>query len=100
MFNRSVVRPTVTYGCRVWAAGEKGKPLAKTASQQLETVQNACLRRITGGYKRSPIQVLQRETQIPPLAQYMESQAQAQAVKVREAPAELLIAQRAFNRPD
>jgi hypothetical protein len=53
-FNRSrllytaVVRPTMTYGCKIWATGEKGRPPPARLLQPLEKLQNKCLRKVTG----------------------------------------------------
>ena len=47
----------------------------------LEKIQNRCLRRITGGYKRTPIAALERETQVMPLKIYADLITSQRAVK-------------------
>jgi hypothetical protein len=43
--------------------------------QPLKVVQNKCLRKITGGYKRTPSAALEREAGISPLDLYTEATA-------------------------
>jgi hypothetical protein len=50
---------------------------------KLFTVQNQCLRRITGGYKRTPIAALEREASVPPLSLYTKLIALQHATTVR-----------------
>ena len=75
----AVIRPTLTYGCRIWAAGEKEKPPPSSLLFPLEKVQNSALRAITGTYKRTPIAILEREADIEPLPLYIRGQAMTQA---------------------
>src|SRR5579871_5042335 len=82
----AIIRPTLTYGCRIWGAGENGKPLAAKHIKRLEGVQNKCLRVITGGYKRTPVRLLEREADIPPIAEYIKTTALAQAYKASQQP--------------
>ena len=49
-----------------------GKPLATAIISPLHKIQNECLRRVTGAYKRTPRAALERETGIPPIDLYME----------------------------
>src|SRR6266480_4601184 len=49
----AIVRPAMVYGAHAWYTGRNGKQI-KANLQQLEKIQNKCLRRITGGYKRTP----------------------------------------------
>ena len=49
----------------------------------LEKIQNQCLRRITGGYKRTPIAALERETQVMPLRIYTDLITRQRAVKTQ-----------------
>ena len=46
----AIVRPAMVYGAHAWHTGRNGKQI-KANLQQLEKIQNKCLRRITGGYK-------------------------------------------------
>jgi hypothetical protein len=82
----AIIRPTLTHGCRVWGAGENGKPLAAKHIKSLEKVQNQCLRAITGGYKRTPARILEREADIPPIAEYIKTTALTQAHKAIQQP--------------
>ncbi|TQS35012.1 hypothetical protein Golomagni_04582 [Golovinomyces magnicellulatus] len=62
-----VVRPIMTYGSQIWGNQKNGQQISKNLLGQLTKVQNNCLRKITGGYKRTPIPILEREAAIPPL---------------------------------
>ena len=64
-----IVRPAMVYGAHAWYTGRNGKQI-KANLQQLEKIQNKCLRRITGGYKRTPRAALEREAKILPLDLY------------------------------
>ena len=63
----ATVKPTMLYGAPIWGVRLNGEPTAKITIRPIEEVQNSCLRRITGGYKRSPRAALERETAIPPI---------------------------------
>jgi hypothetical protein len=63
----AVVRPVMLYGAPVWGTRPNGEPLAKTMLQPLAATQNQYLRRITGGYRRTPSAALEREAAIPPI---------------------------------
>jgi hypothetical protein len=67
----AVVRPSMMYAAPTWVSGA-GTPAARSRLKPLNTIQNKCLRRITGGYKRTPIAALEREAGIPPLDLYAE----------------------------
>jgi hypothetical protein len=86
----AVVRPTMVYGAQVWSA-EGG--LAKATQAPLQDCQNRCLRRITGGYKRTPIAALERETGIPPLDIYTDTISLQRASQTRDHPIESKIRQ-------
>jgi hypothetical protein len=47
-----------------------GKPLVKTTMAPIHLTQNACLRKITGGYKRTLRAALERESDIMPIDLY------------------------------
>ena len=55
------------YGAPIWGIQANGKPLTSAVLTPLEATQNLCLRRIMGGYKRSPRAALEREAAIPPI---------------------------------
>ncbi|TQS38855.1 hypothetical protein Golomagni_00630 [Golovinomyces magnicellulatus] len=61
----AVVRPRMLYGSQIWGRRSDGQPIPKTLMGKLEKVQNKCLRKITGGYKRTPRAILEREANIP-----------------------------------
>jgi hypothetical protein len=48
-----------------------GKSLATTTSSPLHKIQNECLRKVTGVYKRTLRAALERETGILPINLYM-----------------------------
>ena len=60
---------------------EKGPP--KSLLKPLQKVQTACLRSITGGYKRTATALLEKEANIPPLQLYIEAAAMERAQKER-----------------
>jgi len=68
----AIVRPAIVYGAHAWHTGQNGKQI-KANLQQLEKIQNKCLRRITGGYKRTPRAALEREAKILPLDLYCDA---------------------------
>ena len=65
-----VIRPTITYGCGIWAGGEKGEGLQERTLRPLAKLRNKCLRRITGAYKRTPAAALEKDSNIPPAQLY------------------------------
>ena len=68
----AVVRPTLLYGSQEWSIRTNGEPLATTTAKPLHKVQNECLRKTTGAYKRTPRAVLEREAGVQPIDLYME----------------------------
>ena len=54
--------------------------------QPLKAIQNKCLRRITGGYKRTPVAALEGEAGVPPLDLYTEATALQRAASTKEHP--------------
>src|SRR5207302_10148299 len=62
----AVIRPTMLYGAQIWGVRNDGEPAAPTLLQPLRTLQNRCLRNITGAYRRTPTAALERETDTPP----------------------------------
>ena len=49
-----IVRPTLLYGTQEWNIRPNGKALAAKIAAPLHKVQNDCLRKVTGAYKRTP----------------------------------------------
>jgi hypothetical protein len=78
----------MTYGAQIWGVQSNGQQLPQSQIKPLEGIQNKCLRQIAGAYKRTPIAALERETDIPPLNLYLDTQAQQRALKISEDPIE------------
>ena len=72
-----------------------GKPLATSTVTALDVIQNKCLRRATGGYKRTSRAALERETQVIPINLYIEVVISQRAAKIREYKVKLYIARAA-----
>ncbi|KAF2834046.1 hypothetical protein CC86DRAFT_416197, partial [Ophiobolus disseminans] len=53
----------------------------KICNNALEKVQNKCLRRITGAYKRTPVGAIERESGTPPIDIYVNTLARQRAIK-------------------
>jgi Reverse transcriptase (RNA-dependent DNA polymerase) len=91
-FNKSrllytaVVRPTMTYGCKIWATGEKGGPPPASHLQPLVRLQNKCLRRVTGAYKRAPVKTLEKDAAVEPLPLHMQGIAMQHALRSEAHP--------------
>jgi hypothetical protein len=69
-----------------------GKSLAITTISPLYKIQNECLRKVTGAYKRTPRAVLERETGVPPVDLYMEVNRYRRANNITEYKVEKQIA--------
>ena len=69
----AVVRPIMTYGVQIWAVQADGSMITPSRIKQLGTVQNKCLRKIMGAYKRTPTAALEKESGTPPIDLYMEN---------------------------
>ena len=63
----AVVRLAMTYGAVVWHLPKRLKIKGPGPAAKLTTLQNKCLRSITGAYKATNIQVLEAETGVIPL---------------------------------
>ena len=87
----AVIRPTITYGCGIWAGGEKGEGLPEHTLRPLITLQNKCLCRITGAYKRTPVAALEKDSNIPPIQMYTRTQAYRLALNTHQSTAEVAI---------
>jgi hypothetical protein len=86
----ATIRPILLYGSQEWSIQLLNK---KQCLTPLETIQNKCLRQVTGGYKRTPRIALEKETNIPPLRLYIKAVAEQRTlttshhqveVKIRE----------------
>jgi hypothetical protein len=76
------------YGAQIWGVGQNGKPIAKKSLAPLDKLQNQCLRRITGAYKRTPRAAMEREAAVPPLDVYIDTTAMQRATTVQGHPVE------------
>ena len=65
----AIVRPALTYGAQVWSQGQKVNTTTSLVLP-LQKVQARCLRKITGAYKSTNVQVMEHETGIPPVDIY------------------------------
>lgn len=85
------------YGTQEWGASLRGagETLAISMVKPLERVQNSCLRRVTGAYKRIPRAALERETHIPPIDLHITNTRQQYANKVKDYQVEREIAKTA-----
>jgi len=61
----ATVRPAMLYGAQVWGVRDDGGTPVKSLLKPLQKVQNKCLRRVTGVYRRTPIAVMEKEAAIP-----------------------------------
>ena len=75
----AIARPAMLYGAQIWGLRDNGEPIAPSKLQPLKAIQNKCLRRIAGAYKRTPTAAVERETVIPPLDLYINAIAMQQA---------------------
>jgi len=80
----AVVRPVMLYGAQVWGVQDNGDTLKKSTLKPLKTVQNKCLRRIMGAYKRTPIAALEREAQVMPLDIQLDLLALQRSASIKE----------------
>ena len=82
----AVVRPIITYGAQIWATQPDGSTITPTKITPIQKVQNKCLRKILGTYKRTLVKALEKECEIPPLDLHIDSLALQWAIKVRDHP--------------
>lgn len=75
----AVARPIMTYGAQIWTVGEEGSPISAARTTALKVVQNRCIRKVMGAYKRTPTAALERESAIPPIDLFLQSQATQRA---------------------
>jgi Reverse transcriptase (RNA-dependent DNA polymerase)/Endonuclease-reverse transcriptase len=79
----ATVRAAITYASQEWSMR-----IARAKLSPLEKVQTSCLRRITGGYKRTPVAALEREVRLPPLPLYVEATTSQRALRASDQPVE------------
>lgn len=91
----AVVRPTIAYAGSIWSSCEATQGQRQKRLQPLVKLQNQCLRKITGAYKRTNITALEKNADIPPLLAYLKLQAYKHAITQRNTPAEKFITSRA-----
>jgi hypothetical protein len=75
------------YGAQIWGVRNDGDPAAPTLLQPLRTLQNRCLRNVTGAYRRTSTAALERETDISPINLYINKVAAQHAITTRHYPA-------------
>ena len=68
-----VVRPVMMYGSQVWSARSGDEIASQRKLQPLAVVQNKCIRKVMGAYKRTPVAAVEREAEVPPLDLYIKS---------------------------
>jgi hypothetical protein len=62
----------LTYRCLVWFSLRDERANRNRLIYPLQTVQNKCLRTITGAYKTTNVQVLEHRARMPPMDLYLE----------------------------
>jgi hypothetical protein len=82
----ATIRPAMLYGAQIWGTQDTGEGVAAGRLQPLKEIQNKCLRRVTGGYKRTPIAALEREADVSPLDLYADATALQRAVTTKDHP--------------
>ena len=82
----AVARPAMTYGAQLWAVGTDGCVIPTARFKALQVLQNKCLRRTLGAYKRTPTAVLEKESQTPPMDLYITALVPQRAVKTEDHP--------------
>jgi len=89
----SVLRPTISYGVSIWYSpgAKKGTSTTKTINKTLETMQNRGLRQVTGAYKAVGGAILEKEADIPPIAQYLETRMAKELIRTYTSPASQFI---------
>src|SRR5437764_5752087 len=88
----AVVRSTLMYGASTWGVHHNGEPQTKSLLKPIQRVQNQCLWKIAGAYKRTPIAALERECAIPPAPLHIEKIALQRAAKTALDPVKREIA--------
>ena len=78
----ATVRPAMLYGAQVWGVRDNGGAPAKNLLKPLQKIQNQCLRRITGAYRRTLTAAMEKEAAIPPIQLHIETTALQRAAKM------------------
>jgi hypothetical protein len=68
----AVVRPAITTDCRAWLAPPSTPLYRKGLGEELQRVENHCLRTVFGAYKATPVRSLKVEVGVPPLFIHMD----------------------------
>lgn len=68
----SSCRPAMLYGSRVWGLQQDGAPPAAALLKPPKCLHNRCLGKVMGAYKRTPTVALERESNVPPIDNYIE----------------------------
>lgn len=84
----ATVRPVLLHGSYEWSMRIADGTLPASRVDPLAKVQNKCLRRITGGYKRTPRAALEKETNVPPIDLAAATQARLSALRTAGYPVE------------
>jgi exonuclease III len=63
---KQVIQPAMDYGGPLWHRPRRGGKEAGQQTKKLDILQNKCLRLITGAFKATPIEVLEREANVYP----------------------------------
>jgi len=79
----AIVKPIMLYGAQIWGIGLSDNFLAKGSLALLVKLQNQCLCRITGAYKRMLSTALKYKAAVPPLDLYINTVAMQRAVTVQ-----------------
>jgi len=84
----AIVRPIITYGSEIWSRRANGSPIARSATERLERLQTARLRRVTGAYRATNTKAIQREAGVLPLRLWMGNQSFQHAASTTKLPVE------------
>src|SRR5436190_4314811 len=92
----AVVRPALAFGAAVWHPPQSGRQRGKRAlprgpAARLRSVQNKCLRIVSGAYRATPISVLETETFTPPLDLYLDARLAQFRLRHKESGMEQLL---------
>ena len=82
----AIVRPTMLHGSAVWGMRDGGTTIPETSLKPLKKIQNKCLKRIMGAYKRTPTAALNRELSVPPLRIHLQASALTHYAKSADHP--------------
>jgi len=93
----AVISPILLHGAQIWGAGNGGATLAKRMVKPLKKMQNQCLRKVMGAYKRTPTAALEREAAIPPIDLQITAHALERSNSTKDYPVTRAIKQAADN---